>query len=377
MGMKLRVLSWLKLTVKAVVSALLFVCMGIGIILMMQPHWHTNNLVSELINISQRSLATVTIVGGILLIIWLGLLWQFYERTKLAELIIAVNKLVPQVGDTKSKGLEVKRWGHRLQPLAENINGVFEAAQQAMMEEHEIERSKDEMVTNVSHDLRTPLTSILGYLGLIINDNGQQKLRREEIMKYAQTAFDKSGQMKSLVEDLFDYTQVHQVDFKLHWAPLDLAAMLQQLAVNYELEAEQKGVVISAVSNPAVIEMVGDPDRLARVFMNLINNALKYGEGATFVRLSAKAVTEENQVEIRVTNNGAKIPDESIKRLFDRFYRVESSRNTKTGGTGLGLAIVNGVVNAHGGQVRVESDDKLTSFIINLPLTPEDDELPN
>ena len=153
--------------------------------------------------------------------------------------------------------------------------------------------------------------------------------------------------------------------------------MLQQLAVNYELEAEQKGVVISAVSNPAVIEMVGDPDRLARVFMNLINNALKYGEGATFVRLSAKAVTEENQVEIRVTNNGAKIPDESIKRLFDRFYRVESSRNTKTGGTGLGLAIVNGVINAHGGQVRVESDDKLTSFIINLPLTPEDDELPN
>ncbi|WP_439818602.1 sensor histidine kinase [Weissella paramesenteroides] len=375
--MKLRVLSWLKLTVKAVVSALLFVCMGIGIILLMQPHWHTNNLASELIDISQRSLATVTIVGGILLIIWLGLLWQFYERTKLAELILAVNKLVPQVGDTKSEGLEVKRWGHRLQPLAENINGVFEAAQQAMMEEHEIERSKDEMVTNVSHDLRTPLTSILGYLGLIINDNGQQKLRREEIMKYAQTAFDKSGQMKSLVEDLFDYTQVHQVDFKLHWAPLDLAAMLQQLAVNYELEAQQKGVVISAVSNPAVIEMVGDPDRLARVFMNLINNALKYGEGATFVRLSAKAVAEENQVEIRVTNNGAKIPDESIKRLFDRFYRVESSRNTKTGGTGLGLAIVNGVINAHGGQVRVESDDKLTSFIINLPITPEDDEIPN
>ena len=375
--MKLRILSWLKLTVKAVVSALLFVCMGIGIVLMIQPHWDTNNLWSELVRISQQSPATVGIVGGILLIVWLLLLWQFYQQTKLSELIVAVNKLVPQVGDTKSQGLQVKRWGRRLQPLAENVNGVFEAAQQAMVEEHEIERSKDEMVTNVSHDLRTPLTSILGYLGLIINDSEQQKLQREEIMKYAQTAFDKSGQMKSLVEDLFDYTQVHQVDFKLHWAPLDLAALLQQLAVNYELEAEEKGVVISAVSNPTVIEMVGDPDRLARVFMNLINNAFKYGEGATFVRLSAKVMPDDNQVEIRVTNNGAKIPDESIKRLFDRFYRVEGSRNTKTGGTGLGLAIVNGVINAHGGQVRVESDDAITSFIINLPLTPEDDELPD
>ena len=110
--------------------------------------------------------------------------------------------------------------------------------------------------------------------------------------------------------------------------------------------------------------------------MNLISNALKYGDGATFVRLSAKTFPSENIAEIRVTNNGEKIPEESIKRLFDRFYRVESSRNTKTGGTGLGLAIVNGVIEAHGGTVRVESNDGLTSFIIRLPLQPEglDDE---
>ena len=116
--MKLRILSWLKLTVKAVVSALLFVCMGIGIVLMIQPHLDTNNLWSELVRISQQSPATVGIVGGILLIVWLLLLWQFYQQTKLSELIVAVNKLVPQVGDTKSQGLQVKRWGRRLKPLA-------------------------------------------------------------------------------------------------------------------------------------------------------------------------------------------------------------------------------------------------------------------
>lgn len=370
--MKLSILSWLELTVKTVVSALLFVCTGLGIVLLLQPHWQSHNLWAE-VNIIARELPIlVSVISIVLLILWLFLVRRFYQQTKLNDLTAAVHNLVPQVGDTKSPGLAAKRFGHRFQPLVNNINNVYEAAQQAIMEEHAIERSKDEMVTNVSHDLRTPLTSILGYLGLIINDKDQQKLSHEDIMKYAKTAYDKSGQMKSLVEDLFDYTQVRQVDFKLHWAPLDLAAMLQQLAVNYELEAKEKNVVISVVSKPTVIEMMGDPDRLARVFMNLINNALKYGEGATFIRLTAKILAKENEVEVRVTNNGAKIPNESLERLFDRFYRVESSRNVKTGGTGLGLAIVDGVVEAHGGRVRVESDDELTSFIINLPLMSED-----
>ena len=370
--MKLRILSWLTLTVKAVVSALLFVCTGLGIMLMLQSKWQSNNIWKEISLITQQSPILVVIIGLILLVLWLFLLWRFYQRTKLDDLILAVHDLVPQVGDAKSPGLATKRWGRRFRPLVNNINSVYDAAQQAIMEEHAIERSKDEMVTNVSHDLRTPLTSILGYLGLIINDSKQQKLSRNDIMKYAKTAYDKSGQMKSLVEDLFDYTQVRQVDFKLHWAPLDLAAMLQQLAVNYELEAKEKNVVLSVVSKPTVIEMMGDPDRLARVFMNLINNALKYGENATFIRLTAKVFTENNEVEVRVTNNGAKIPADSLERLFDRFYRVESSRNVKTGGTGLGLAIVDGVVEAHGGRVRAESDDEMTSFIINLPLIPED-----
>ncbi|OSP90444.1 two-component sensor histidine kinase [Weissella cibaria] len=368
--MKLSVLDWLLWVVKAVVSALLFVFMGIGGILVTRSAWTSANWLLELQAAWARQQPLVIIVGLVVVVLWLLLIRHFYEAVLLNRLIEAVSDLAPRVRDTESEGLPEKRWGRRLRPLVTNVNGVFDAAQAAMAEEREIERSKDEMITNVSHDLRTPLTSILGYLGLIINDE-DEKLARKDLVKYANTAFSKAGQMKSLVEDLFDYTQVHQVDFKLRWAPLDLAAMLQQLAVNYELEAKNKHVVVSAVTNPDTIEMVGDPDRLARVFMNLINNALKYGDGATFVRLTAKTNKSENYVEVRVQNNGEKIPADSIKRLFDRFYRVESSRNTKTGGTGLGLAIVNGVVEAHGGTVRVESDDDLTSFIVQLPLQPE------
>ena len=373
--MKLSVLDWLLLVVKAVVSALLFVFTGIGILLAMRSNWHTANWLLEIQAIWRQDTALAVVVAIVVIALWGVVVHFFYEQIVLTHLIDSVSELPPRVRDANATGLSETRMSRRLLPLATNVNGVFDAAQKAMAEEREIERSKDEMITNVSHDLRTPLTSILGYLGLIVNDE-QGNLSRADMTKYAKTAFDKAGQMKSLVEDLFDYTQVRQVDFKLRWAPLDLAAMLQQLAVNYELEAKNKHVVVSAVTNPNSIEMVGDPDRLARVFMNLISNALKYGDGATFVRLSAKTFPSENIAEIRVTNNGEKIPEESIKRLFDRFYRVESSRNTKTGGTGLGLAIVNGVIEAHGGTVRVESNDDLTSFIIRLPLQPEglDDE---
>lgn len=368
--MKLSVLDWLLLVVKAVVSALLFVFTGIGILLAMRATWHTENWLLEIQAIWRQDTTLAAVVAIAVIALWVVVVHFFYEQIVLTHLIDSVSELAPRVRDANATGLPETRMSRRLRPLATNVNGVFDAAQKAMAEERGIERSKDEMITNVSHDLRTPLTSILGYLGLIVNDE-QGNLSRADMTKYAKTAFDKAGQMKSLVEDLFDYTQVRQVDFKLRWAPLDLAAMLQQLAVNYELEAKNKDVVVSAVTNPKSIEMVGDPDRLARVFMNLISNALKYGDGATFVRLSAKTIPAENVAEIRVTNNGEKIPEESIKRLFDRFYRVESSRNTKTGGTGLGLSIVNGVIEAHGGTVRVESNDDLTSFIIRLPLQPE------
>ena len=368
--MKLSALDWLLLVIKAIVSALLFVLLGIGVLLVTRSAWTTSNWLLELRYIGLQQPGVVLAVAAVILLIWLFVVRRLYEQILLGHLISVVSDLAPQVLDTKSTGIPERQWGRRLKPLATNINAVFNTAQQAMLEEREIERSKDEMITNVSHDLRTPLTSILGYLGLIVNDTEHQ-LPQPDMHKYVRTAYDKAVQMKSLVEDLFDYTQVHQVDFKLRWAPLDLAAMLQQLAVNYELEAQDKHVVVSAITKPSTIEMVGDPDRLARVFMNLISNALKYGDGATFVRLTAKVHQAENLVEVRVTNNGERIPAEAMTRLFDRFYRVESSRNTKTGGTGLGLAIVDGVVKAHGGTVAVESDDDLTSFIVKLPLQAE------
>ncbi|MFC6275706.1 sensor histidine kinase [Levilactobacillus tangyuanensis] len=251
-----------------------------------------------------------------------------------------------------------------VQRVVDSVNALVDSVIHSMDEERAIEKSKDELITNVSHDIRTPLTSIIGYLGLI---EDQQYHSEDDLLKYTHTAFLKSKQMKSLVDDLFEYTKVRQTDTPLSLTKIDLAAMLAQLGASFELEAQKKDMTIGASSTPASLMMEADPEKLVRVFNNLVANALKYGDGGTEINLIAKRVNDQ-ELEVRVTNDGPKIPKESLALIFERFYRVEESRSKETGGTGLGLAIAQSIVALHGGYIYVESDDDLTSFVIHLPV---------
>ncbi|KRN02911.1 Signal transduction histidine kinase [Levilactobacillus senmaizukei DSM 21775 = NBRC 103853] len=261
-----------------------------------------------------------------------------------------------------------------VQRVVDSVNALVDSVIHSMDEERAIEKSKDELITNVSHDIRTPLTSIIGYLGLI---EDQQYHSEDDLLKYTHTAFLKSKQMKSLVDDLFEYTKVRQTDTPLSLTKIDLAAMLAQLGASFELEAQKKGMTIGASSTPASLMMEADPEKLVRVFNNLVANALKYGDGGTEINLIAKRVNDQ-ELEVRVTNDGPKIPKESLALIFERFYRVEESRSKETGGTGLGLAIAQSIVALHGGYIFVESDDDLTSFVIHLPVKQDHPlEIPN
>ena len=146
--------------------------------------------------------------------------------------------------------------------------------------------------------------------------------------------------------------------------------MLEQVAAGFELEAEKKGIEIEIESRPKDLTIQADAEKLVRVYNNLISNAFKYGTGATKIKLVANLVNKR-EVELRVENNGEPIPKDSQKKIFERFYRVETSRNTKTGGTGLGLSITKSVVDLHHGTIRCQSDKNWTSFIIRLPLDPK------
>ncbi len=254
--------------------------------------------------------------------------------------------------------------GGNLGKVIDSINGLVESTVTAIEEERKIEQSKDELITNVSHDLRTPLTSIIGYLGLIEN---RQYHSEEEILKYTHTAYVKAKQMKVLVEDLFEYTKVRQPTTQLHLTEFDLYQLLEQLAADFALEGEKKGIEITVDADPQPFKMEADTEKLVRVFNNLLTNALKYGKGASLIKLEAKKVGHE--AIITVQNNGQKIPEEALKQLFDRFFRVEESRSKETGGTGLGLAIAQSIVALHGGYIYAKSDNNWTSFIIHLPLS--------
>lgn len=249
-----------------------------------------------------------------------------------------------------------------LQRVILSINALVDSTVQSMNEERKIENSKDELITNVSHDIRTPLTSIIGYLGLI---EDHQFKEHKQVLQYAHIAFEKARQMQSLVEDLFEYTKVRQTTTPLTITKLDMGQMLEQVSASFELEAKKKQMQISVTYRPDPLMMTADAEKLSRVFNNLIGNALKYGAGGHHIYLSAIAHGQE--VIIKVANDGKPIPKSALNQLFERFYRVEESRSKATGGTGLGLAIAQSIVALHGGEIYATSEQKLTSFIIRLP----------
>lgn len=257
--------------------------------------------------------------------------------------------------------------GGDLGKLIRSINALVDSTVEAIEEERRIEQSKDELITNVSHDIRTPLTSIIGYLGLIEENKYSST---EDLLKYTHIAYLKSKQMKLLVDDLFEYTKVRQSNTPLSLVTFDMQQLIAQIVVDFELDAQEKKIIIDFTPCPPSLLMEGDTEKLVRVFDNLLSNALKYGADGTNIIILSKKI--QNEVVITVKNNGKEIPKESLDLLFDRFYRVEESRSQQTGGTGLGLAIAQSIVDLHHGQIYATSEKEWTSFVIHLPIHQND-----
>lgn len=303
------------------------------------------------------------IVMVLLVLIDIGVLWwRLLRRYHLYQLDHIIGELHYIAQGHLEHRIPFRVNGNQ-QHVITSVNALVDTITQAMQEERASEKSKDELITNVSHDLRTPLTSIIGYLGLIEDHQYQSE---EDIVKYSHIAYDKAKQMKNLVEDLFEYTKVQQHGAPVNLMTIDLGQLLEQVGASFELEADKKGMAINVTCEPSPLSITADPEKLGRLFSNLVANALKYGHGASYIHLTAKQLGEK--VVITVADDGEKIPAESVKHLFERFYRVESSRNKATGGTGLGLAIVQSIVELHHGSVTARSDDQETAFVVTLPV---------
>lgn len=248
-----------------------------------------------------------------------------------------------------------------LASLASNINHMAEELKTKIEQERQAERTKNELITNVSHDLRTPLTSIMGYLRLLKDGRYEDDQKQSE---YVQIAFNKSEQLKGLLEDLFEYTKISGDGNKLHKERVNLGELLDQLTEEWIATAEDSNIVLKKDLPSDRVNVYIDPDKMVRVFENLFSNAIKYSHKPGVVRVNMNA--EEAAVTICVENKGEPIPPEQLSRLFERFYKVEQSRTSASEGSGLGLAIAKSIVDLHGGDIWAESDGEQIRFLLKL-----------
>lgn len=227
--------------------------------------------------------------------------------------------------------------------------------------ERNAERQKNEVITNVAHDLRTPLTTIVGYLELIKDDTA---LSKEDVHKYSGIAYEKSIRLQEMMDDLFEFTKLDNADIKLNKSMINLSGLIMQMTDEFYPSFKDCNITPIVDLPEENIYVQGDGQLLARVFDNLISNALKYGYHNTDLKIEVSG--DEKYATVKVINHGDTIASEDIPLLFNKFYRTDSSRNSKTGGTGLGLAITKNIVDLHHGDISVTSDDQITTFIVKF-----------
>ena len=247
--------------------------------------------------------------------------------------------------------------------IAYNINNMAKEIGEKIQAEREAEKAKADLITNVSHDLRTPLTSVMGYLGLVIDNRYKSE---DEMCEYLNIAFSKAERLKLLIDDLFEYTKLNNDGVSLSKSNVNLSEFLSQLLEEFfPILDENNLTVYKKFENEKLIVSI-DALKMLRVFENILTNAIKYSykPGEIIV-----ALYEDNDYAIIVfRNKGDHIPKEKADKLFDRFYRTDESRNSNTGGSGLGLAISKNIVELHGGAIWAQSIGNNINFYIKLKL---------
>lgn len=250
-----------------------------------------------------------------------------------------------------------RRWrqaDRELKTTREELDVQRRAAQQ------EQKRKKD-LVAFLAHDLKTPLTSVVGYLTLLRDKPG---LYPAERARYTAVALEKAQRLEELLGEFFDISRMELHQDGDRQEPVQLTFLLEQIADEfYPLLAENKLTLETDIA-PGLVT-VGDADKLARVFDNVLRNAVSYSHPEGTIRLAA--ALEGGRVHIRIANRGLGIPEKELSNIFDRFYRLDAARSTRTGGAGLGLAIAKEIVDNHGGSITAESTGDETVFHIVLP----------
>ena len=293
------------------------------------------------------------------------LLFSFFFYFVLSRITQYLKEINQGIENILSDFNEPVRFKPALRPLEDSLNEIKMTIRRQEQEAIESEKKKNDLVVFLAHDLKTPLTSIVAYLSIL---ETKPDMPEEERKKYTHISLEKVIRLGELINEFFEITKFNLQDIVLEPGNLDLSMMLEQIADELYAVLKEKNLRCDVQIDDTLM-IYGDADKLARVFDNLLRNAIAYCDKGTAIRIQAKERHQE--IEIVVANEGEKIPEEELSAIFEKFYRVDGSRSSKTGGAGLGLAIAKEIVELHHGTIRAESDEWETRFIVTLPAMSE------
>lgn len=224
------------------------------------------------------------------------------------------------------------------------------------------EKRKEDLIVYLAHDLKTPLTSILGYLNILKEEDDLSERFKK---KYLQICYDKALRLEELINEFFDITRYNLKDIVLEKNSVDFSFMMEQIIYEFKPLLREKNLNIDSHIESEIVLSI-DPNKIERVIDNIIRNAINYSYKDSTIDI---VVNKEgvNFVNISIVNKGPTIPSEKLANIFDEFYRIDPSRGTKTGSAGLGLAIAKSIVIAHNGSINVKSEDEITEMMVKLP----------
>lgn len=250
--------------------------------------------------------------------------------------------------------------------LAKNINKMSIDLKNKIEDERRAEQTKNELITNVSHDLKTPLTTIIGYLTLVKDKNYDGELTMND---YVERAYLKSLRLKKLIEDLFEYTKITNGVIKVNKTTVNIVELMDQLLGEMSILAKQNNLSFETEYSSPEIHVDVDSDLMARTFENILSNSIKYSYKELNSKIFISVTENREKVMLSFENQGDTIPTEVLPLLFERFYRVDKSRNSKVSGSGLGLAIAKSIVELHGGMISAESEANRVKVSVQLNIS--------
>lgn len=288
-------------------------------------------------------------------------LFALFFYIALSKMITYLEDVEKEIGKLVSRSTEPIHLITELEPIETKLNNIKYTLERQEREVQESEQRKNDLVVFLAHDLKTPLTSIVAYLSML---QSHPELSEAERSKYTGISLEKAIRLGKLIEEFFEITKFNAQDIVLEKTELNLSRMLEQIADEMYGVFQEKRLECQVEAAEDVI-VPADPDKLARVFDNLMRNAVAYCDRETTIHIQVSQ--DKDNAKIVFINEGPKIANDKLQHIFEKFFRADNSRSSETGGAGLGLAIAREIVEFHGGQIQAQSDDHETRFIVSLP----------